>query len=127
MLLQVQSVIEINVANAASDSDRQQQAADNEDVDVYPVSRSEPQHADDRQQNKQNHEFDLLADDDGIVTDPEDQKDEVDDLDHEVIQVLEEEVVDDIGEEEEDEVVFLGCFPGWFWSANRQVTSDKDT
>ena len=108
MLLQVQSVIEINVANDASDSDRQQQAADDEDVDVHLVSRSEPQHADDRQQNRMNHEFDLLAHDDGIGTDPEDQKDEVDDLDHEVIQVIEEEVVNDIGEEEEEEVIFLG-------------------
>ena len=88
MLLQVQSVIEINVANDASDSDRQQQAADDEDVDVHLVSRSEPDHAADERQQENDHEFDLLADDDGIGTDTEDKKVEFDD----------------------DEVVFLGWF-----------------
>ena len=109
MLLQVhvQTVIEIDadVANDASGSEQQQQAAD-DDGDVYLVSRSErsePEHADDRQQLHDN-ELDLLACDDGIAEDKED----------EVIieEVIEENIVEAMKEEEEDEVAFLGWFPG---------------
>ena len=98
MLLQVhvQTVIEIDadVANDASGSEQQQQAAD-DDGDVYMVSRSErsePEHADDRQQLHDN-DLDLLESDDGIAEDKED-------------------IVEAMKEEEEDEVAFLGWFPG---------------
>ena len=119
MLLQVhvQTVIEIDadVANDASGSEQQQQAPD-DDGDVYLVSRSErsePEHADDRhRQQLHDNELDLLACDDGIAEDKEDEVD--DDLDPGVIieEVIEEEIVDDMKEEEEDEVVYLGWFPG---------------
>ena len=111
MLLQVhvQTVIEIDadVANDASGSEQQQQAAD-DDGDVYLVSRSErsePEHADDRhRQQLHDNELDLLACDDGIAEDKED----------EVIieEVIEENIVEAMKEEEEDEVAFLGWFPG---------------
>ena len=98
MLLQVhvKTVIEIDadVANDASGSEQQQQAAD-DDGDIYVVSRSErsePEHADDRQQVNDN-DLDLLESDDGIAEDKED-------------------IVEAMKEEEEDEVAFLGWFPG---------------
>ena len=115
MLLQVhvQTVIEIDadVANDASGSEQQQQAAD-DDGDVYVVSRSErsePEHADDRLHD---NDLDLLASDDGIAEDKEDEVD--DDLDPgvNIEEVIEEDIVEAMKEEEEDEVAFLGWFPG---------------
>ena len=115
LLLQVhvQTVIEIDadVANDASGSEQQQQAAD-DDGDVYVVSRSErsePEHADDRLHD---NDLDLLASDDGIAEDKEDEVD--DDLDPgvNIEEVIEEDIVEAMKEEEEDEVAFLGWFPG---------------
>ena len=105
----VQTVIEIDadVANDASGSEQQQQAPDDDD-DVYLVSRaerSEPEHADDRhRQQLHDNELDLQTCDDGIAEDKED----------EVIieEVIDENIVEAMKEEEEDEVAFLGWFPG---------------